>query len=119
MNVQSAPPDFARFYDLLAIEFLNKAGGANYDRNLAFAIGGVYVPEKVNKDAWSRFASDVGVRESLVTRRVVELAELLPGAVASVCASFTERFGDHPVYAHYEKEIVQRCRWVLRVFGIN
>lgn len=112
-----ALPELAPFYDLVSIEFINQAGNAGYSREMAFAIGGQYVPERVSKSTWDQFAADLRVRPTLIFRRVKEIAQALPDLSSSARRSFAEQFGDKPLYDQYERAISDRCRWVLQVIG--
>ena len=105
-------PSIAPFYDLVSIEFINQVSHTGYSRDMAFAIGGQYVPERVNRAAWERFAADVGVRSGMVFERLQALAEQLPALAAESRARFAEQFGDKQVYDQYVRTIRKRCRWV-------
>ena len=52
-------------------------------RLLSMSIGGTYRLDEVDAEAWKRFAGDIRVDEQRILARVQELAEALPGAVAS------------------------------------
>ena len=114
-STASSLPELAPAYDLVSIEFLNQVGNTNYAREMAFAIGGQYVPERVNREAWHQFATDLGVRPDLVFRRLREMAEALPDLADDVRSAFVDEFGNRQVYRQYTRIISDRCRWILQV----
>lgn len=65
------------------------ASGLGYDtapgtpRSLSMSIGGTYRLDEVDAEAWKRFAGTIRVDEQRILARVQEMAEALPGAVAS------------------------------------
>lgn len=110
----SAVPRLAPFYDLVSIEFLNQAGNENFSRELALAVGGAFVPERIGRDNWRGFAEALGIPSRPLFERIRELAERVPDAVREARSSYAERYGDDGVLDVFERVIDKRCSWVLK-----
>jgi len=110
-------PRVAPFYDLIAIEYLNDVADADYDRRLAFFVGGEATPERIGRATWERFASDVGFRPRYVLGRVREMAERIADEAEAVRRTFAERFGERPVQERFVRSIYRRAHWTLSVVG--
>lgn len=108
-------PTLAPFYDLVAIDFLTTVSGASYEREMAFAIGGQYVPERINKTAWEQFATDLGIRKAMLTRSLDTMSEMLPAVARQVRRDFADKFGDKALYNGLEQNIDGRCRWARQL----
>ncbi len=113
-----AVPAFAPFYDIVAIEFLNLVRPGTWSRDMGFAVGGHYEPERVTRADWERFAQDLGMPPKRLLARLEELATRLPEMARSARAAFAEVHGDEPVYDQLEGSVRRRCGWTLKsVFG--
>lgn len=113
-----AVPALAPFYDLVAIEFLNRVRPGSWSRDMGLSIGGQHEPERVTRAAWEVFARDLGMPSKRVLARLEELALRLPEAASSARQAFAEAHGDEVVYDRLEESVRRRCRWTLKtVFG--
>lgn len=111
-------PVLAPFYDLVAIEFLNLVRPGSWARDLAFSIGGSYVPERITKEDWEEFAKDLGMPPKRVLERLEELAVRLPAVAIEFCGAFAREHDDGPVHDRLGESVGRRCGWVLKsVFG--
>jgi len=109
-----ALPELAPFYDLVSIDFLNKAGDAHYARTMELHVGNEGRPEHIGREAWRTFAKDIGYRPQEVERRLLEMSERMPIAARRVRSDFAERFGDKRAYDQFESVIAKRCRRTLQ-----
>lgn len=110
----SAVPSLAPFYDLVSIEYINTVGGARYAREMAFAVGGEYVPERIGRQAWQAFASELGIPARVVLDRVQTMAEELPSHADQALTDFQNQHGANQVHDSLLHLIEKRCRWVLQ-----
>jgi serine/threonine-protein kinase HipA len=110
-----AVPQLAPFYDLVAVEFLNRLG-MHFDRNMAFFVGEQHVPEQVTKHDWIQLAKSIGVPAGSLLDRLRNFAEALPDIARATRTDFAAEFADN--YDKLEESIADRCRLVVRsVFG--
>lgn len=111
-------PVLAPFYDLVAIEFLNHVRPGSWARDLAFSIGGSYVPERVTKADWEAFSSELRMPARRVLERLADLAGRMPELAAEAREALAREHGDERVFDALEESVRRRCRWTLRsVFG--
>jgi serine/threonine-protein kinase HipA len=106
-----AVPNLAPFYDLVAIEFLNLLRPHTYDREMAFAIGGQHVPERIGRSDWETFARELRMPVKTVLARTDELASSLQQAAADVRERFATSCGDDPAYDRFVESVRRRCKW--------
>ncbi len=69
-------PILAPFYDLLSTRIYAHCG---LTERLAMTIGGENEPDKIRKEQWESFAIEVGVKPSLVLKRIAEMARRIQG----------------------------------------
>lgn len=110
-------PSLAPFYDLVSIEFINKVGHADFARDMALSVGGMFRPETLNRQAWEQFARSMRLPPRTVLQRVQEMAETLPAHAESVLDAFERAEGSHPIHARYLRMIEKRCKWTLQLFS--
>lgn len=109
----STVPQFAPFYDLVSIEFLNQAGRGDFSRDMALAVGSSFTPERIGRADWVQFARDLGVPPRPLLQRVQTLAESVEGHLQAARGEFADRWGDDGVLDVFERTVRKRCRWVL------
>ena len=107
-------PELAPFYDLFAIEFLNHLSPGTWSRDMAFAVGGAYTPERITRDCWRRFADELQIPHRLTLARLADLAESLPGLAKIVAAEFSDAHGHENVLHRFVEATGRRCRQVLQ-----
>ncbi len=110
-----ALPVLAPFYDLVSIDFLNKAANANYTRTMAFYVGGEGEPERIGREAWRTFAREIGYRAPEVERRLLDMSDRMPAAAKRVREEFADRFGDKAVYDQFERVVARRCNRTVQI----
>lgn len=109
----SAVPELAPFYDLVAIEFLNRLRPGTWSRDMAFDVGTQVEPERITRAEWQQFAKDLGMPPRPTLARLEELALRLPEVAAELSEAFAaEQFYD-PALEQFRESVKRRCRWVL------
>ena len=109
---QSAP-ELAPFYDLVAIEFLNRLSPGSWSRDMALAVGSAYTPERITRQAWQAFADVLRIPQRPTMMRLAELAESLPHLAQRVAANFVEQHGHSTLLERFTETVKRRCRQVL------
>lgn len=107
-------PSLAPFYDIVAIEYLNVALRAQFDRSMAFAIGGNHTPERVTRADWEKMAADLGLQPDRLLERLADLTRRLPGMAEQVVEDFQAAHGKHQLHLQMLRMITKRCGWVSR-----
>ena len=107
-------PSLAPFYDIVSIEYLNVALRAQFDRSMAFAVGGNHTPERVTREDWEKMAEDLGLSKDRLLERLADLTRRLPGMAEQVVEAFEAAHGKHQVYMQMARTIRKRCGWVFR-----
>lgn len=110
----NSAPELAPFYDIVAIEFLNRLSPGTLSRDMALAVGGQYTPERINRECWHRFADELHIPRRPVMNRLAELAESLPDLAEELEADFSEVHGFETVLERFTESIQRRCRQVLQ-----
>jgi len=105
-------PELAPFYDLVAIEFLNRLSPGAWSRDMAFAVGGAYTPERITRDCWRGFADELQIPHRPTLARLAELAESLPGLADKITAEFSDTHGHGNMMQRFVDAIDRRCRQV-------
>ena len=105
-------PELAPFYDLVAIEFLNRLSPGTWSRDMAFAVGGVHTPERITEDCWHRFADEMKTPHRPTLARLAELAESLPGLAEKMATEFGDTHGHENVLQRFVEATGRRCRQV-------
>lgn len=114
----STVPELAPFYDLVAIEFLNRLRPGSWSRDMAFAVGTQVLPERITRGEWERFADDLGIPRKPTLERLEEMALALPEAAVSVARHFAGNYFKDNTLDRFVESIRRRCGWVVRsVFG--
>ena len=106
-------PDFAPFYDLISIEFLNAVRPGSWSRDMALAIGAQYMPERITRKDWLMMAEDLEMPPRRLLSRLEEMADCLPEVVENVLHVFSKSHGDKVMYGKLEELVRKRCRWTL------
>lgn len=106
-------PELAPIYDLVAIEFLNRLSPGTWSRDMAFAVGGVYTPERITRDCWYRFADELQIPRRPTLARLADLAESLPGLAEMLASEFSHAHGHDDVVQRFVEVTDRRCRQVL------
>ncbi len=107
-------PELAPFYDLVAIEFLNCLSPGAWSRDMAFAVGGAHVPERITRDCWCRFADGLQIPHRPTLARLADLAESLPGLAGMAATEFSDAHGHENVLQRFVEATDRRCRQVLQ-----
>ncbi|RPF22687.1 serine/threonine-protein kinase HipA [Myceligenerans xiligouense] len=94
--VAGAPDAHARNYavmlagdDVTLAPLYDMASGFAYEspsngrRVVSMSVGGTFLLDEVDTDAWRRFAGTAGLDESVVLERVAEMTELVPAAFSA------------------------------------
>ncbi len=110
----NAAPELAPFYDLVAIEFLNRLSPGTWSRDMAFAVGGAWMPERITRERWHRFADELQIPRRPTMNRLGEMAETLPGLAEELAAEFASEHGHENVAQRFIEAIQRRCRQVLQ-----
>lgn len=106
-------PELAPFYDLVAIEFLNRLSPGTWSRDMAFSVGQAHTPERITRDCWFQFADDLHIPRRPTMNRLAELAESLPGLAEEQAAEFASEHGYENVLERFNQAVERRCRQVL------
>ena len=108
-------PSLAPFYDIVSIEYLNVALRAQFDRSMAFAVGGNHTPERVTRADWAKHGRRSRVcSPDRLLERLADLTRRLPGMAEQVVEAFEAAHGKHQVYMQMARTIRKRCGWVFR-----
>ncbi|MBI1731235.1 MAG: hypothetical protein HYR49_00510 [Gammaproteobacteria bacterium] len=104
-------PTLAAFYDIVAIEFLNLLRPHSWSRDMAFYIGGNYVPERITRAHWEAFARDLRMPPKRLLARLEVLTERVPQAAHAACEDFVRTHGNETACGRLEESIRRRCDW--------
>jgi len=107
-------PSLAPFYDLVSIELLNLIRPGAFARDLAFSVGGAFVPERIGRAEWTAFAKACELPTKALLRRVAELADALPPLASEVIARFEAEHGAIPIREQWIDTVTRRCRWTAQ-----
>jgi serine/threonine-protein kinase HipA len=102
----------APFYDLLSTAFY-----PGLSSKLAMKIGGYCEFDDVLPRHWERFARDAGLAVPQARRRILEMAERLPGVAATLRDDFKIRGLHGPIIDRIVALIEQRCALTRRRFA--
>jgi serine/threonine-protein kinase HipA len=98
-------PRLAPFYDLVCTRAYD-----GLDRRLATSIGGQSDPGQVHEANLRKAAADVGVGPAFLLRRVRDLVERVPEALARVAEAQRERHGSCGVYERITTVVRKQAR---------
>jgi len=107
-------PDLAPFYDVVSIKFLNAVRPGTWARDMAFAIGHQFAPERITRNDWEALAEDLGMPPTRLLDRLEDLCARMPAVASDARQAFAARHGNEAVYDKLERSVQKRCRWVRR-----
>ncbi len=109
-----SPPELAPFYDLVAIEFLNRLSPGSWSRDMALAVGGAFTPERITRQAWHQFCDDLHIPRRPALYRLAELAESLPRLAEKLASDFANVHGYDTVLERFVDAVRLRGRQVTQ-----